>query len=105
MIDNFGIPITYVLCGSLFLGITALNHLYLNETLLNTDSQKRIAQEPLSKSFTKSIQEASKSWKQLVKKGEIIDPVLLNAAYWFALSGMFILYIISYSYLDIQVFR
>jgi MFS family permease len=88
MIDNWGIPITYVLCGGLFLGITGLNHLYLNETLLNTDSQKKKATEPLSKSFTKSIQEASKSWKQIVKKGEIMDPVLLNAAYWFALSGV-----------------
>ena len=88
MIDSFGIPLTYVLCGTLFLGITGLNHAYLNETLLSTEAQKRRALEPLSIGFKKSFQEASKSWRQLLKIGQVSDPVILNMAYWFALSGV-----------------
>jgi len=88
MIDNVGLPYTYILCGTLFLGITGLNHAYLNETLLNTEAQKKKALEPLTEGFKTSFQHASKSWKQLLKRGEVADPVVLNSAYWFAISGV-----------------
>lgn len=88
MIDTVGIPFTYITCGIAFLAITGLNHAYLNETLLKTDFQKKRAIEPLTVGFGKSFREASTSWSLLLQRPEVFDPVMLNLAYWFAISGV-----------------
>ena len=100
--DRIGINSTFYLVGGMYLAVTALNKIFLNETKITPEKERvfpwqessagrkrrrRRYRKKKDEDILTSIQSAVSQWQPLLANPKVRNVVMMNGFYWVALSG------------------
>lgn len=91
LIDSFGLANTYFAVGGSMLLVSAVSHMFVQETKPHVFGESAASSPSLSppERLSNSVQTAMSSWKRLLQSNqELKHVVLLNGSYWAVMSGV-----------------